>query len=52
MDSNFRMTVKEVLSIKSRGTVVTGRIEKGIINVGDEIYLPDRGSGKTAVVGF
>ena len=33
----FLMPVEDVFSISGRGTVVTGRIERGIVNVGDEI---------------
>ena len=33
------MPVEDVFSISGRGTVVTGRIERGIVNVGDEIEI-------------
>ena len=36
MDKPFLMPVEDVFSIEGRGTVVTGRIERGTINVGDE----------------
>ena len=49
-DPAFRMTVQEVLSIKGRGTVVTGQIESGIIDVGDEIRIQGKNSSKTTVV--
>lgn len=39
LDKNFLMPVEDVFSIKGRGTVVTGRIESGIIKVGDEIEI-------------
>lgn len=46
----FRMTVQEIYSIKSRGTVVTGQIESGTITVGDEIHIQCKNSSKTTVV--
>ena len=33
------MPVEDVFSIKGRGTVVTGRVERGIVKVGDEIEI-------------
>ena len=38
-DGDFLMPVEDVFSISGRGTVVTGRIERGIINVNDEIEI-------------
>ncbi len=38
-DKPFLMPVEDVFSIEGRGTVVTGRIEQGIINVSDEIEI-------------
>ena len=38
-DQPFLMPVEDVFGIKGRGTVVTGRVEKGIVNVGDEIEI-------------
>jgi len=38
-DKPFIMPIEDVFSISGRGTVVTGRIEKGIVNVGDEIEI-------------
>ncbi|MPV87030.1 EF-Tu/IF-2/RF-3 family GTPase, partial [Ostreibacterium oceani] len=38
-DKPFLMPVEDVFSIQGRGTVVTGRIETGIIKVGDEIEI-------------
>ncbi len=38
-DQPFLMPVEDVFSISGRGTVVTGRVERGIINVGDEIEI-------------
>jgi elongation factor Tu len=39
IDGNFLMPVEDVFSISGRGTVVTGRIERGVIKVGDEIEI-------------
>jgi len=38
-DKTFVMPVEDVFSISGRGTVVTGRIEAGIVNVGDELEI-------------
>ena len=39
VDKPFLMPVEDVFSISGRGTVVTGRIERGIIKVGEEIEI-------------
>jgi len=39
IDQPFLMPVEGVFSISGRGTVVTGRIERGVVNVGDEIEI-------------
>jgi elongation factor Tu len=39
VDKPFLMPIEDVFSISGRGTVVTGRIERGIVNVGDEIEI-------------
>ena len=39
IDKDFLMPIEDVFSISGRGTVVTGRIESGIINVGEEIEI-------------
>jgi elongation factor Tu len=39
IDQPFLMPIEDVFSISGRGTVVTGRVERGIINVGDEIEI-------------
>jgi len=39
IDGDFIMPVEDVFSISGRGTVVTGRIERGVINVGEEIEI-------------
>jgi len=39
VDLDFLMPIEDVFSISGRGTVVTGRVERGVINVGDEIEI-------------
>ena len=39
IDQPFLMPVEDVFSISGRGTVVTGRVERGVVNVGDEIEI-------------
>ena len=39
VDQNFLMPVEDVFSIKGRGTVGTGRIERGVIHIGDEVEI-------------
>ena len=39
IDGNFIMPIEDVFSISGRGTVVTGRIERGVVNVGDEMEI-------------
>ncbi|MEL0326613.1 MAG: elongation factor Tu [Burkholderiaceae bacterium] len=39
LDKSFLMPVEDVFSISGRGTVVTGRVERGIVKVGDEIEI-------------
>ena len=39
VDAPFLMPIEDVFSISGRGTVVTGRVDRGIINVGDEIEI-------------
>ena len=39
VDLPFLMPIEDVFSISGRGTVVTGRVERGIVNVGDEIQI-------------
>ena len=51
-DKPFLMAVEDVFSIKGRGTVVTGRIERGVIKVGEEVeILGFRDPTKTTVTG-
>ncbi len=52
LDKSFLMPVEDVFSIKGRGTVVTGKIEQGVINVGDEIEVVGiRDTTKTTCTG-
>jgi len=39
IDQDFLMPIEDVFSISGRGTVVTGRIDRGVINVGEEIEI-------------
>jgi len=39
VDQPFLMPIEDVFSISGRGTVVTGRVDRGVINVGDEIEI-------------
>ncbi len=48
----FLMPVEDVMSITGRGTVVTGKVEQGIVNVGDEVEIVGlRDTQKTTVTG-
>ncbi|WP_058835385.1 elongation factor Tu [Luteimonas abyssi] len=52
VDKTFLMPVEDVFSISGRGTVVTGRIERGVIKVGEEIEIVGiRPTQKTTVTG-
>jgi elongation factor Tu len=52
LDKPFLMPVEDVFSISGRGTVVTGRVERGIIKVGEEIEIVGlRPTQKTVVTG-
>lgn len=51
MDKPFLMSVEDVFSIKGRGTVATGRIERGMVKVGDTVEIVGlRSEKKTTVV--
>ena len=50
VDKPFLMPVEDVFSITGRGTVATGRIEAGIIKVGDEVEILGLGEDKKSVV--
>jgi elongation factor Tu len=52
IDGAFLMPIEDVFSISGRGTVVTGRIERGIVKVGDEVSIVGiRDTTKTTVTG-
>lgn len=53
MDKDFLMAIEDVFSIEGRGTVVTGRIDRGVIKIGDEVDVLGMGrkDQKTAVTG-
>jgi elongation factor Tu len=52
IDRDFLMSVEDVFSISGRGTVPTGRIDRGIVNVGDEVEIVGiRETKKTVVTG-
>ena len=52
LDQPFLMPVEDVFSISGRGTVVTGRVEKGIVKVGEEVEIIGlRDTVKTVVTG-
>lgn len=52
LDRPFLMAVEDVLTIQGRGTVVTGRVERGVINKGDEVEVVGHGQVfKTIVTG-
>ena len=51
-DQAFLMPIEDVFSISGRGTVVTGRVERGIVNVGDEVEIVGlKDTSKTVVTG-
>ncbi len=53
VDKTFLMPVEDVFSISGRGTVVTGRVERGIVKVGDEVEIVGiRPTQKTTVTGI
>src|ERR1700681_49852 len=52
IDQRFLMPVEDVFSISGRGTVVTGRVERGIVKVGDEVEIVGlKDTQKTTVAG-
>jgi len=52
IDQPFLMPIEDVFSISGRGTVVTGRIERGVVKVGDEVEIVGlRPTQKTTVTG-
>jgi elongation factor Tu len=52
IDKPFLMPIEDVFSISGRGTVVTGRVERGIIKVGDEVEIVGfKDTAKTTITG-
>ena len=52
LDKPFLMPIEDVFSIEGRGTVVTGRIERGIVKVGEEVEIVGiKDTAKTTVTG-
>jgi elongation factor Tu len=52
IDKPFLMPIEDVFSISGRGTVVTGRVERGIVNTGDEVAIVGlKDTTKTIVTG-
>jgi len=52
-DQPFLLAIEDVFSISNRGTVVTGRVERGVINVGEEVEIVGlRDIRKTTVAGI
>ena len=52
VDQPFLMPIEDVFSISGRGTVVTGRVERGVVNVGDELEIVGiRDTRKTTCTG-
>ncbi len=53
LDKPFLMPIEDIFSIEGRGTVITGRIERGIIKVGDEVEIVGlHPTAKTTVTGI
>jgi elongation factor Tu len=52
VDKPFLMPIEDIFSISGRGTVVTGRVERGVVKVGEEIEIVGiRPTAKTVVTG-
>ena len=52
VDQAFLMPIEDVFTITGRGTVVTGRVERGVVNVGEEVEIVGiRPTAKTTVTG-
>lgn len=53
MDKPFLMPIEDIFSIEGRGTVVTGRIERGKVKIGDEVEIVGfRDTAKTTITGI
>lgn len=52
-DKSFLMPIEDIFSIEGRGTVVTGRIERGVVNLNEEVEIVGiRPTAKTVVTGI
>ena len=51
IDKPFLMPIEDIFSISGRGTVVTGRIERGIVKVGDEVEIVGHPRRRTKTIG-
>ena len=52
LDLPFMMPIEDIFSIEGRGTVVTGRVERGVVKVGDDVEIVGlKPTAKTAVTG-
>ena len=49
-DQSFLMPIEDVFGIKGRGTVVTGRVERGVMKVGEEVEIVGFGEQRKTVV--
>jgi len=53
MDKPFLMPIEDIFSIEGRGTVVTGRIERGVVKVGEEVEIVGiKPTAKTTITGI
>src|SRR4029077_1771599 len=50
LDRSFLMPVENVMTITGRGTVVTGEVEQGVVNVGDTVEVVGLGETRSTVV--
>jgi elongation factor Tu len=50
IDRPFLMPIEDVFGIKGRGTVVTGRVERGVVKTGDEIEIVGMGERRKVIV--
>ena len=52
LDKPFLMPIEDIFSIEGRGTVVTGRVERGVVKVGEEVEIVGiKDTAKTTVTG-
>ncbi len=53
IDKPFLMPIEDIFSIEGRGTVVTGRIERGVVKIGDEVEIVGiKATAKTTITGI